>query len=91
MKIPPLLFIVIGYLVGVIGSVLFSSMDTIHHWVIGALVLAVGIIFDLIDYRKYPWALPLALFGFGLMCSDFADMVNMRVWGIDPPGSVHWI
>lgn len=83
-----LLYIVIlfaGFSIGRIGHILGGQLKTPHHWIYGVIITFIGLIafFFLFEDK---WSLCLVAFGLGLSVSDLDDMMDFKVYGVDPPG-----
>lgn len=78
MLIESIIAIISGYLIGRIGDYFAGHWDTIHHWIYGAILFIIGII-----YRINPLLFYAGLFGVGLIISDFEDLWNMNIYGPD--------
>lgn len=70
-----------SYAVGRAGHILFGEANGLHHWVIGAVFVIVGIIF-----KDKWWGYYLIAIGVGQIIADLIDMFHLRIWGRDPHG-----
>jgi hypothetical protein len=68
----------LGYLIGRIGDYFAGHWNFFHHWVYGAIMVIVGII-----YWANPLFIYLAFFGVGSIISDFEDLLHFRIYGPD--------
>jgi hypothetical protein len=68
----------IGYIVGRIGDYFAGHWDFFHHWVYGAILLVIALLFNYNLYLFY-----LGFFGLGLIISDFDDLLHLRIYGPD--------
>lgn len=70
--------IFIGFASGRLGHVYFGFLDTFHHWILGLILIILGLIF-----RKRSFGLLLLCFGTGFFISDFNDFLGLKLWGAD--------
>ncbi|HSX18430.1 MAG TPA: hypothetical protein VLE51_03685 [Candidatus Saccharimonadales bacterium] len=70
-----------GYAIGRISHILGGHLKAPHHWIYGMMALIVGIIF--IHHGLGPY---LIAFGIGHTISDLKDMIELKFYGVDPPG-----
>jgi len=70
-----------GYAIGRVSHIIGGSLDVPHHWVYGAVLIAVGGFF----YSRI-WGITLLSFGLGIFISDLKDFINLKFYGPDEPG-----
>lgn len=73
-----LIFAFIGYSIGRTGHVLGGQLYLPHHWMYGVIMMIVGFIFMHSLLGRIIFAA-----GFGLIVSDFKDMISFKFIGID--------
>jgi len=73
----------IGFALGRVSHILGGQINGPHHWMFGTLLIIAGII---LWFYKREWSLYLIFFGIGLTISDLKDMLDFKIWGVDPPG-----
>jgi hypothetical protein len=82
MKISQVLFyifvIFIGYSTGRIGHVYWGYINAPHHWILGIILIILGLIF-----RKHYLGLLIFYFGIGYFISDFNDFLQLKIIGPD--------
>ena len=74
-----------GYVIGRIGHVLGGQIKSPHHWIYGVALMLVGMT-DFLIFFEDRWSLALIAFGVGLAVSDLDDMIDFKIYGVDPPG-----
>ncbi|RJO60093.1 hypothetical protein C4544_07055 [candidate division WS5 bacterium] len=72
-----------GYVIGRLSHILGGQINGPHHWIFGIILIIIGV--ALLFYKK-EWSLYLIFFGVGLTISDLRDMLELKFWGVDPPG-----
>lgn len=72
-----------GFAIGRIGHIFGGQLNTPHHWIYGVILVIIGVV---LWFYKKEWALYFILFGLGLTISDLKDMIDLKFWGVDPPG-----
>ena len=82
--------LIIGYLLGVIGSYIFGETTQLHHWVIGLGGVILSLILYAIDEIRFHWWVLLLALSIGVMISDIGDLIAFDYWSYDPPGDCHW-
>jgi hypothetical protein len=70
--------IFLGYIIGRIGDYFAGHWDFFHHWIYGAILLIVGLI-----YNENKLLFYLCFFGLGLIISDLDDLLHFRFYGPD--------
>jgi len=68
----------ISYCLGRLGHVFGGQINGPHHWLYGIPMIIVGIIF-----WKSIWGKILVAAGIGCMISDFNDMIQFKIYGVD--------
>jgi hypothetical protein len=82
LKISFYIFIIfIGYAIGRVGHIYFGRMDTFHHWILGLILIILGLIF-----RKHFLGFLILSFGIGYFISDFNDFLQLKIIGPDEIG-----
>jgi hypothetical protein len=82
LKILLYIFIIfIGYAIGRVGHIYFGYMNAPHHWILGFILIILGLIF-----RKHFLGLLILYFGIGYFISDFNDFLNFKIIGADDFG-----
>lgn len=73
----------VGFAIGRTGHIFGGQLNTPHHWIYGIILIIIGIV---IWFYKKEWSLYFIFFGLGLTISDLKDMIDLKFYGVDPPG-----
>ena len=70
----------IGFATGRFGDRYGGHINGPHHWILGVILVVLGIIF-------FDTTLGILAFGFGIghFISDLEDFLHMRIWSVDVP------
>jgi hypothetical protein len=71
----------LGFAVGRIGHMYGGHLEGPHHWIYGLLLMIPSFFF----WQSMALFL-LMMFGAGLFISDLKDFLELKFYGIDPPG-----
>jgi len=73
----------IGFAIGRVSHIYGGEIKSPHHWIYGVILIIIGII---LWFYKSEWSLYVIFFGVGLTISDLKDMIDLKFYGVDPPG-----
>ncbi len=75
----------VGFAIGRIGHMMGGHLKAPHHWIYGVIITFAGMIVFFFLFED-KWSLFLVAFGLGLSVSDLNDMMEFKIYGVDPPG-----
>jgi len=68
----------VGYAVGRAGHILGGHTRSPHHWLYGAMMIIIAVLFREASLSSY-----MALCGVGVFVSDLKDFLDLKIYGVD--------